>query len=212
VTKGLSFWLMLAVLAGAAVGLHHLSHGEILPQSKPLSTFPMQLQDWPGADVSIEPRIVQALGVSDYLFRVYQAPDQHLVFLYVGYYRSQRTGVSIHSPKNCLPGAGWEPVSAGHLNLTVPGGRQVMVNQYVVENGLQRQLVLYWYQSHGRVIASEYRGKIHMVLDSLQLNRTDAALVRVSSPIGRRDDNAALGRTVALAREFMARSDGLIPD
>src|ERR1700674_1313959 len=211
-TKGLGFWFMLAVLAGAAVGLHHLSHGEAVPLSKPLSTFPMQLRDWQGADVSIEPRIVQALGVSDYLFRVYQAPDQHLVFLYVGYYRSQRAGVSIHSPKNCLPGAGWEPVSAGHLALTVPGGRQVLVNQYVVENGLQRQLVLYWYQSHGRVIASEYSGKIYMVLDSLRLNRTDAALVRVSSPIGKRDESAAFSRAVALAQEFLVRSDGLITD
>jgi EpsI family protein len=210
--KGLSFWCMLTVLAGGAVGLHHLSHGEALPLSKPLSTFPMQLRDWQGEDAPIEPRIVQALGVSDYLFRVYQAPDLHLVFLYVGYYQSQRTGVSIHSPKNCLPGAGWEPVSAGRLALTVNGGKQVLVNQYVVENGLQRQLVLYWYQSHGRVIASEYSGKMYMVLDSLRLNRTDAALVRVSSPIGKKDDNAALTRTVAFAQEFLARSNGLIPD
>src|ERR1700674_1363464 len=165
-TKALGFRFLVAALAGPAVGLHHLSHGEAVPLSKPLSTFPMQLRDWQGADVSIEPRIVQALGVSDYLFRVYQAPDQHLVFLYVGYYRSQRTGISIHSPKNCLPGAGWEPVSAGHMTLTGPGRQRVLVNRYEVENGLHRQLVLYWYQSHGRIIASEYRGKMYMVLDA----------------------------------------------
>ena len=205
------FWLMFAVLGGAAVGLHHLSHGEAVPLSKPLSTFPMQIRDWRGANVPMEPRIVQALGVSDYLYRVYQGSDQHPVFLYVGYYQSQRTGVSIHSPKNCLPGAGWEPVSVGELALPLKDGSQVLVNQYIVENGLQRQLVLYWYQSHGRVIASEYRGKAYMVLDALRLNRTDAALVRVSTPIIKKNEIASREAAGAFAQEFLARSKELFP-
>jgi len=210
-TKGLRFWLMIAVLAGAGVGLHHLSHGEAVPLSKPLSTLPMQLQDWHGADTPIEPRIVQALGVSDYLSRVYRESEHSRVFLYVGYYKSQRTGESIHSPKNCLPGAGWEPVSSGHVALTVPGGQQVLVNKYVVENGLRHQFVLYWYQSHGRIIASEYRGRVYMVLDALRLNRTDAALVRVSTPILEKDEHASSKRVVAFAEEFLAQSALLFP-
>jgi EpsI family protein len=172
----------------------------------------LQFENWQGADVPIEPRVVQALGVSDYLSRVYQAPNLYPVFLYVAYYRSQRTGVSIHSPKNCLPGAGWEPVSAGHTALAAPGGKQVLVNQYEVENGLHRQLVLYWYQSHGRVIASEYRGKMYMVLDALRMNRTDAALVRVSTPVLRGEEQPSLARAVTFAETFLARSQGLLPD
>ena len=211
-TKRARFWLMIAVLAGAGIGFHHVSHGEAIPLSKPLSTLPLQLEDWQGVDLLIEPRIVQALGVSDYLNRVYRAPDSHLVFLYVGYYKSQRPGVSIHSPKNCLPGAGWEPVSAGYRALTGPGGRRVLVNQYVVENGLRRQFVLYWYQSHGRVVASEYRGKMYMVLDALRLNRTDAALVRVSTGTLNGNEQASLDRMVAFAEQFLVRSQGLLPD
>lgn len=211
-TKSVRFWLMIAVLAGAAIGFHYLSHGEAIPLSKPLSTLPMQFEDWQGADLPIEPRIVQALGVSDYLNRMYQTPDLYPVFLYVAYYRSQRTGVSIHSPKNCLPGAGWEPVRAGHVALVAPGGRRVLVNQYEVENGLHRQLVLYWYQSHGRVVASEYRGKMYMVLDALRMNRTDAALVRISTPVLKGEEQPSLARAVTLAEAFLARSSGLLPD
>jgi len=210
--KPARFWLMIVVLAGASLGLRHLSHGEAVPLSKPLATLPMQLEGWYGSDVPLEPRIIRALGVSDYLSRMYQGPDHPAVFLYVGYYKSQRTGVSIHSPKNCLPGAGWEPVSAGQVVLTAPSGKRVLVNQYIVENGLRRQLVLYWYQSHGRIIASEYRGKIYMVLDSIRLNRTDAALVRVSTPIIAKDQEASIQRAVAFAEQFLARSEGLIPN
>jgi EpsI family protein len=205
-------WLMVLVLTVAAAGLHHLSHGEAVPLSKPLNTFPLQLQDWQGIDLPLEPRIVQALGVSDYLDRAYQSAGNSPVFLYVGYYKSQRTGVSIHSPKNCLPGAGWEPVTAGHVALPLPNGERAIVNQYVVENGLRRQLVLYWYQSHGRIIASEYRGKVYMVLDSLRLNRTDAALVRVSSPIAVQNEQASYKQVLAFAQAFLARSAGIIPD
>jgi EpsI family protein len=203
---------MIVILTLAAVGLHYLSRSEAVPLSKPLSTLPLQLRDWHGVDLPLEPRIVQALGVSDYLDRAYQSADNRPVFLYVGYYKSQRTGVSIHSPKNCLPGTGWEPVTAGRVALNLPNGERAIVNQYVVENGLRRQLVLYWYQSHGRVIASEYRGKVYMVLDSLRLHRTDAALVRVSSPITKQDDQASYNQVTAFAQEFLARSAGIIPD
>jgi EpsI family protein len=103
-------------------------------------------------------------------------------------------------------------VTAGHVALNLPNGERVIVNQYVVENGLRRQFVLYWYQSHGRVIASEYRGKFYMVLDSLRLNRTDAALVRVSTPIAKQDEQASYNQVLAFAQEFLARSAGIIPD
>ena len=203
---------MIAVLSLAGAGLHYLSHGEAVPLSNPLKTFPLQLPGWQGIDLPLEPRIVQALGVTDYLNRAYQSSDNHPVFLYVGYYNSQRTGVSIHSPKNCLPGAGWEPVTAGHVAVHLPNGQQAIVNQYVVENGLRRQLVLYWYQSNGRVIASEYRGKVYMVLDSLRLNRTNAALVRVSSPITKQDEQASYRHVTDFAQDFLARSAGIIPN
>jgi EpsI family protein len=112
--------------------------------------------------------------------------------LYIGYYQSQREGDSMHSPLNCLPGAGWLPVSSGRLAIPVQAPADsasaaagtIEVNRYVVQKGGETMLVLYWYQSHGRVIASEYWGKIYMVLDAIRTNRTDAALVRVIVPMG----------------------------
>src|SRR5262249_26458845 len=108
--------------------------------------------------------------------------------LYAGFYRSQREGSTIHSPLNCLPGAGWSAVAHERVDVDVPSYRggdatgRIRVNRYVVQKGLDRQLVLYWYQMHGRVIASEYWGKFYLVADAIRLNRTDAALVRITVP------------------------------
>jgi EpsI family protein len=162
--------------------------------------------------VPIEPRIIQALGVSDYVNRLYEASPNPPIFLYVGYFKSQRTGQLIHSPKNCLPGAGWEPVSVGSVELIGPRGNRVSVNRYVIQNGLQRQLVLYWYQSHGRIIASEYLGKTYMVLDSIRLNRTDAALVRISTPVTGKDEYSSGKRAIAFAEEFITKSEVVLPN
>jgi EpsI family protein len=210
VKTGVRFWLMLALLIGASLGLRLVSHGEAISLSKPLSTLPTTLQGWRGADVPIEPRFLQALGVSDYVSRVYRNSNHPPVTVYVGYYKSQRTGQSIHSPKNCLPGGGWEPVSTARIDVNLPNGKRTPVNLYVIENGLRRQVVLYWYQSHGRIIASEYWGKIYMVLDALRLNRTDAALVRVSAPV-QGNENLAREEAMLFAQRLMFELPDLLP-
>jgi EpsI family protein len=206
------FWMMIAVLLVASIGLRHLSHGEAVPLAQPLSNFPVQVESWHAREVPIEPRIIQALGVSDHVNRLYEAPGHPSIYLYVGYYKSQRTGQLIHSPKNCLPGAGWEPVSVGSVELTGPKGNRVSVNRYVIQNGLQRQLVLYWYQSHDRIIASEYWDKVYMVMDAIRLNRTDAALVRISTPITSKDEYASGKGAIAFAEEFITKSEGVLPN
>jgi EpsI family protein len=128
------------------------------------------------------------LGVDDYIIRSYFGPRLGLG-LYVGFYTSQRQGDTIHSPLNCLPGAGWQPVEQGRTtimvrdNATSTSTRPIEVNRVVIEKGLDRQLVYYWYQSRDRVVASEYWGKIYTVLDAVKYNRTDAALVRVVLPM-----------------------------
>lgn len=206
------FWLMIALLLGATIGLHHLSHGEAAPLAQPLSNFPVQVEGWHAREVAIEPRIIQALGVTDHVNRLYEAPGNPSIYLYVGYYKSQRTGQLIHSPKNCLPGAGWEPVSVGSVELMGTEGNRVSVNRYVIQNGLQRQLVLYWYQSHGRIIASEYWDKFYMVADALRLNRTDAALVRISTPITSKNEVDSGTKAIAFAEEFIRESKDILPN
>lgn len=186
--------LTLAVMfVATALLLAQASRAEPTPIRQTLAELPILLDDWQGrVERDFEPEIVKELGVDDYANRSYFAPDGRRLGLYIGYHSSQRQGDTIHSPLNCLPGAGWTPREIGRANLTVSdpttgADREIEVNRVVIERGLDRQLVLYWYQSHGRVVASEYWGKIYTVVDAIRLNRTDAALVRVIAPVPSRD-------------------------
>lgn len=208
--SGWRFWVVVLLLGSSAAALRSLSHGEKVVPARALSAFPIDLDGWSGQELPLPENVVDAVGVDDYLNRVYASADGTPVLLYIGYYQSQRTGRTIHSPKNCLPGAGWQPVFASHVNLALADGRRVPVNYYLIEKGLERQLVLYWYQSHGRVIASEYWGKYYMVLDALRLNRTDSALVRVSIPVGN-NVGAAKGEVLQFAAAVESRLGAFIP-
>jgi EpsI family protein len=176
--------ILSALLLATSGYLLHADRPEVTPICQPLAEFPAQLGSWQEqrAD-TFDDKIMEVLGVDDYIDRTYYSADQAAVGLYVGYYRSQRAGDTIHSPLNCLPGAGWNPVERRIISIPVESGNFIRINSIVVTNGLNKQLVLYWYQSHGRVVASEYMGKIYTVLDALRTNRTDAALVRVISPV-----------------------------
>jgi EpsI family protein len=198
------------LLLAATALLHGLSHGERKPPHRPLREFPSVLGNWQGGDSPIEPRIVKAVGVDDYLNRVYANQGAESITFYVGYYESQQTGDWVHSPKNCLPGAGWEPASAGRLTLDVPG-HPIVVNQYLVKKGLEQELVLYWYQGRGRVIASEYWGKVWLVADAITRNRTDVALVRISTPTVDGEEKAR-NRAVEFAQAVYPRLNQFLPD
>ena len=186
------FSIVIAVLLGGTVLLHAMSHGEPVMAREPLKDFPYQIGSWQGKEYPLEQRIVQAVSVTDYTNRVYTSSAADPVELYIGYYASQRTGDTIHSPKNCLPGAGWDPIQAGYTTIPVGNGRQITVNEYVIAQGLNKQLVFYWYQGRGRVIASEYWGKFWMIHDAITRNRTDGALVRLIAPIV--DNNTAAAK------------------
>ena len=205
------FFITVGTLVAGIVLLHGVSHGEPVPLRQPLRQLPMAMDGWLGQDESLEARTVTALGVSDYVNRVYMSSGGQPVDLYVGYYQSQRTGETIHSPKNCLPGAGWEPVRAGRLTIPMAAAPAVVVNEYLVEKGPAQYLVLYWYQSHGRVIASEYSGKAFLVFDAITRNRTDAALVRVLTSTRNGEDQART-HVVGFVQELYPRLNTFIPD
>lgn len=153
---------------------------------EPLSGFPLQIGKWQGRDAPMDDRIVSVLGVDDYLSREYVS-NRDVMALYVGFYQTQRQGSTIHSPLNCLPGAGWNPTARSYISIPVgsdgPSRSNIQINRIVIEKGLDRALVLYWYQAHGRVVANEYWGKFYAVLDAMRINRTDGAMVRVVSPM-----------------------------
>jgi len=209
-TRNFRYWLVVLVLVGGLAGLHQLSHGEAVPLSKPLGSLPLVFDGWRGRDLELEPRIIKGLGLDDHLNRLYLDESGHQLGIYVGYYKSQRAGIVIHSPKNCLPGAGWQPVTSGYTDLVQPDGKRAKVNMYEVRKGLDRQIVLYWYQSHGRVIASEYWAKIYMVLDAIRIHRTDAALVRVVTPF---NENRAetRQRAATFAERILEPLESLVP-
>jgi EpsI family protein len=210
---GARYWAMIGVLLAAVGGMGFLSHGEATPMAKPLSDFPKQVAGYTSiADMPLAPKELEALGgVTDYVNRWYASPSQGALSLFIEYFVTQRTGATIHSPKNCLPGAGWQPVQSGFYQLKLDDGRSVPINLYLIRKDLEEQVVLYWYQSHGRVVASEYWGKFYLVYDALRLNRTDAALVRIVTPVVGGDEEAARTRAITFAKQITTDVDKVIP-
>lgn len=205
------YWITGGFLLGAFILLHSVSHGEPVLQHQPLSQLPHNIGDWQGQEQPLPPDVLQATGVSDYSNRFYVASGKPPVEVYVGYYASQKTGDTMHSPKNCLPGAGWEPVSSRYVTVSPPGQAPMVVNEYVIQKDDKKQLVFYWYQGRGRVIASEYAGKFWMVADAISRNRTDGALVRLVTPI-RDDEDAARARLMKFTQDIFPQLDSTLPN
>ena len=163
-----------------------------------------------GADLAISEQEQKVAGMTNYLMRAYfqhagapgaQNPLEFTV--YVGYYSRQEQGRSIHSPKNCLPGAGWEELRSSRVYLQTPAGR-VPVNEYLLQNGPEQAVVIYWYQGRGRVQANEYAVKLDLVRDLALRHRSDEALVRVLVPVTSAGTEAAVQRALRIA-------GGLVP-
>ena len=174
----------LAILLGALVFLQLRSTGEAVPIRKPLDSFPATLGQWQGRRGTIfSTEILDKLRLTDYVMRDYGDQAGRGLNLYIGYWDTQRKGAGIHSPKNCLPGVGWEPIEASFLTIALPAPHPpITVNRYLIQKDRDQLLVFYWYQSQGQVIAGEVPARIAMVKSALVRNRTDGAIVRVMSP------------------------------
>lgn len=188
-------WVLLFVIL-AASPLARGSEPIAVQLPLPLGEFPLQLSAWRGVDgPPVEPDVARVLRADDYVNREYLNPWGAAVGLWVAFYGSQRQGDAIHSPLNCLPGTGWIPVAHSRPTLQV-GDSRFRVNRYVVRKRGERQLVTYWFQGRGRVVASEYANKAYLLLDAVRLRRTDGALIRVVAPI-RGDERAADAATAS---------------
>ena len=177
------------IIVAAGIYASGASAPERVPARDALATTPVSLARWEGRDVPLDDDVIAQLGVDDYINRRYVATDAPPVALYVGYYASQRQGDTIHSPQNCLPGAGWQPVTAERTTLDV-GGHTIPVNRFIIQKGIDRQAVFYWYQGRSRVNASELANKAWLMLDAARLRRTDGGLVRVITPVASTPDAA----------------------
>lgn len=186
--------VLTAVLIAQAALFYTLSRGEAVPASRPLSEFPSQLGHWSLASEGVVDKDVQdVLRADDTLSRLYaRRGTGEVAGLFVAYFKTQRTGQTPHSPKNCLPGAGWVPSSSGVVAISTPVEPEpIRVNRYVVARGPEKSVVFYWYQSRNRVIASEYMAKVYSVLDAIRYNRSDTTLVRVVVPVIGNDEQRA---------------------
>lgn len=168
-----------------AIFVNCMSHGEAVQPRKPLSAFPLQISDFTGEKFLFDEKVYQILGVDDSFLCNYRAPDGRKIQLYIGYYQSQREGDIIHSPKNCMPGSGWNITRASFEELTIPNRQpgKIQVSKLILKKEAQQQVVLYWFQSRGRFIASEYMQKIYLVWDAIFKNRTDGSFIRLIAPV-----------------------------
>lgn len=205
-------FIVVFILLGGTVLLHAMSHGEAMAPRQPLANLPVSIGNWTGTEIPLDADTLRVLGLTDYANREYISSNQPLVWLYIGYYASQRTGDTIHSPKNCLPGAGWDPIRSGYATIPLTDGETIKVNEYVIAQGLDKQLVFYWYQGRDRVIASEYWGKFWMIHDAITRNRTDGALVRLITPIGSDGEDGAHDRLEKFAQILFPSLSKFIPN
>jgi EpsI family protein len=206
-----------SVNRGCASGLEKLQvrgSTQAAPLRLPLSCFPAQLADWDSTWHELDEDTKAVLGPGDFMERVYQDPSgqQPAVDVLIAYFPTQRTGDTIHSPQNCLPGAGWNPEENVRVMLSMPGHASFPVNRYVISNAGARRLVLYWFWAHDRGVASEYRAKFYLVKDAIRMNRSDGSLVRFVTPIlpGESAD-AAQKRLVPFTSAVLPILDDYIP-
>jgi exosortase D (VPLPA-CTERM-specific) len=208
------FWIAAALMLATAVGLQAHSRNENFPPRASLSSLPPQIDGWTGTDQTIDQETLDILGPGEFLVREYEnaSQPQPSINLYLAYFPTQKAGDTIHSPNHCLPGAGWVPISREKIQLTRPDGSSFPVNRYVVAKGGEHQLVLYWFQAHGRVVASEWKAKYYLVADSIQLNRSDGGLVRLMSPMSHGESReAAQARIMKLGSQLVPLLDNYIP-
>lgn len=164
------------------------------PTKQPLSAVPRDIDDWRMMQEGVvDKEVADVLRADELLSRTYASPTRpQPAYLFVAYFNTQRTGQKPHSPKNCLPGSGWLPTVSDELSIPIAGRPEpIQVNRYIVAKGEDKSVVMYWYQSRDRVVASEYAAQFYVVADAVRYNRTDTALVRVVVPVVRGDENAA---------------------
>jgi len=165
---------------------------------KPLESIGLQISGWSLAgQQAVPPRVLDKLAPSSYTARTYTRNDRQLG-LFIAYYDQQRAGETMHSPKVCLPGGGWEIAQQGFTTISVDG-QPVKLNQYHIQNAGRRMLVLYWYQSRGRIIASEYLGKLFLIRDAILMGSTSGSIVRITLP----DDLMSAEEAADFAKELI---------
>ncbi len=212
--KNSKFWLLIAILLFGGVFINWFEQrGEASVQRKPLSEFPVNLGEWrqKGNEIKFGEQTESVLKTTDYTMREYLLPNGRQANIYVGYYASQRTGATYHSPQNCLPGAGWIMKEPEAIQITTASGKTFEANRFIIENGVYKEILIYWYQGRGRAVASEYKDKIYTVWDSIMRQRSDSAMVRVMTSVGD-SESESTASAVKLSAQLAENLDEFVPE
>lgn len=206
--------IVTALLVAQAAVFYGLPKERPVNLLSPLASFPTMIGNWTAIqDMPVEKEVLDVLKADATLSRFYARSGQTpAINFFMAFFRSQSTGVSPHSPKNCLPGSGWAVSKSDMLGIQVPGlPEPITVNQYIVSKGDARSLVLYWYQSRNRAVASEYLAKIYLVLDSVRYRRSDTSIVKVTVPVSNNDDDSARAAAVDFLQAGFQRVNDILP-
>ena len=210
------FWVLLLTLLACGIFINFLEQaGEARIARRALREFPSELGAWrqQGVDVRFDAAAEAVLRADDYVMRDYSLPSGQTANFYIGYYATQRSGATYHSPLNCLPGSGWTMTEPATIQINPADGRGAPfeANRYIIQNGDNQQLLVYWYQGRGRAVASEYWDKAYTMMDSVRRRRSDGAMVRVIVPVATTEE-AALRDAVALAAEAAPHLRDYVPE
>jgi EpsI family protein len=178
-----------AVMLAQTVFYYRGSAKEVTPAIAPWSQFPHEVGNWKeSAEMTMDPAVMNALQPDDYIARAYETSDgRRAVTLFVGYFNSRRDGRAPHSPQWCLPGDGWKSLSSKVIDVALQPSGSFPANEYLIEKGLSKELVFYWYHQAGRAVATEVLAQVYSIPDLILHGRTDVALVRIIVPEAQRD-------------------------
>jgi EpsI family protein len=208
------FGIAAALLLATGFLLLTRNRGEVFPPRQPLASFPSQFGSWQAFDLPIPQDELEILGRGEFVMRNYRdtAEESPDINLFMAYFPSQRAGDTPHSPKHCLPGNGWAPVESDRMMVSLPGHAPFPANRYIIANGDEHRLVIYWFWAHDRAVASEYWEKFYLVADSIRLHRSDGSLFRLITALqaGETED-AAQQRLLAFAGNIVPIINQYVP-
>ena len=213
-TRGIRLSIVTALLLACLGARAYVSIKPQAPKHEKLAALPKDISGYKmQAEAEITDDVQAVLRADDYVLRRYENSTGKMLDVFIAYYAYQRAGESMHSPKNCLPGAGWTPVVNDYVTVgKLADGKPAVANRYVIEKDGRREIVVYWYQANGRVIANEYWGKLYLVTDALRTGRRDGAILRVIAPVEKNETiDAATQRVIEFSRDLLPLTKQVLP-
>ncbi len=210
--KKKEFWIVLILFVLTGILINILRYSRVESKRFPLfSSLPLQYADWNGQEYFFSDETNQVLKADTYAFRKYTSSEGKELWLFIAYFKSQKYGSQIHSPKNCLPGSGWKIMSRRKILIKTDTGSDLKVNKLLISDKLSREVMYYWFQTRSRIITSELGLKLDLVLNSLKRAPTDAVLVRINLSLNQISEKEAQLVLEDFLKTFLPKIKEILP-